>query len=128
MPQTLSLILSLLSALAQVGAAGVLVSLLFDHARVRFPRPHPQEQAARPPLYRLLLLLLWTPISAFVVTVLVSALAGVLVELLTGGDVWAAMDIALYNGFASQVTWAVRWLALPVQGRTMTVAPDRRSA
>lgn len=128
MPQTLSLILSLLAALANSGAAGVLVSLLFDHARVRFPRPHsPEQVAALPQVRRLLLLLLWTPVSAFAVTVLVSALAAVAVALLTGSDGWSALDLAIYNGFAAQVTWAIRWLALPDAGRTMAVGPDRRT-
>jgi hypothetical protein len=109
-PLTLSLARDLLIALMPIGAAGLVVSLLLDAVRRRFPLPVPPAPA---PIgaHRFLLGVLWSPLLAFVLAVGLSALAGVLVALLSGGDGWAALDSAIYNALGSQVTWAINHLA-----------------
>lgn len=123
--RTLSLILDLLRELSDLGAAGVLVSLILDALRHRHPLPGPDpRQPQLPPLRRLALRLLWTPATAFALAVGLSALAAAAVAALSGRDAWAALDAAVYNGLASQLTWALRWLALQPRKRLLPELED----
>lgn len=123
MPQTLSLIAQALAALTELGAAGVVVSLGIDLLRRRFPRPAPQSQPVRFSAARLLLTLLWTPATVFLLAIGLSASAGALLALLTGGDVAAALDTAIASALASQVAWFVSWVQDPAMRRPKAARP-----
>ncbi|HEU4327366.1 MAG TPA: hypothetical protein VFS21_29785, partial [Roseiflexaceae bacterium] len=103
---------------------GVAVSLGLDALRRRSPLPGPDQPLPTSAIERIYLRALWTPASAFVLAVLLSAAAAATLAALNGQDAGAAVDLAIRNAFASQATWAARWLVLNPRKRSLPVLED----
>jgi|FLYN01.1.fsa_nt_gi hypothetical protein len=112
MPETLRLLIPVLSFLASTAGAGLAASRLFDRLRAALPA----NELAALPAGRLVSPLLHAPryarLSALVLAALISVAASVALAAAQGGDLGGALDTALAASLAAIISQLMHGMGL----------------